>query len=127
MKELYIAIDGDDVGNRLEYLMLTNDLENLREFSELLNSKMLWLQEQLVHKFNALVFFSGGDNILVSVDGGLEISELDQLREDFATETHITLSIGLGETPQEAYFALKLAKVGGKNAIRRGKELKGGT
>jgi GTP cyclohydrolase III len=126
MKEIYIAVDGDNVGNRLEYLMLLNDLESLGKFSESLEASMQWLQEQLIKGFGAVVFFNGGDNLLARVSERLSISKLDELRSEFASRTKITLSIGVGETPQEAYFALKLAKVGGKNVIRQGEELKHG-
>jgi hypothetical protein len=124
MHEIYLAIDGDDVGHRLEYLMLTNNSRELSEFSSLFQSAMDWLKEELVHDLQATVIFSGGDNLLAILHSDdVPAEALRTLSVRFAEKADCTLSIGLGQNPREAYFALKLAKTSGKNCIRRFEEL----
>lgn len=122
MKELYLAIDGDDVGHRLEYFMLVNDRESLADFSALFESAMNWLKDKLINDFGATIIFAGGDNLLASMQSGNQSDALENLRTEFAKRAHSTLSIGLGESIREAYFALKLAKTSGKNCIRQSRE-----
>ncbi len=125
MREMYLAIDGDDVGHRLEYLMLINERETITEFSKTFKSAMIWLENKLVHDFGATVVFSGGDNLLAYLNF-LPVEAVEALRIEFAERANSTLSIGLGENPREAYFALKLAKTSGKNCVRQFKELANG-
>ena len=125
MHEMYLAIDGDDVGHRLEYLMLVNEREAITKFSKTFQGAMIWLENKLVHDFDAIIIFSGGDNLLACLNN-LPAEAIEVLRTEFAERANSTLSVGLGENPRQAYFALKLAKTSGKNCIRQFKELANG-
>jgi GTP cyclohydrolase III len=125
--KLYIAVDGDDVGHHLEYLMLTNDPDALARFAADYKQTMDWLVQAIAETFDASVVFGGGDSLLVSLDKGrFSSEELEKIRASFANRVGQTLSIGIGHTSREAYFALKLAKTSGKNCIRLFEELGGG-
>lgn len=127
MTEIYLAIDGDDVGHRLEYLMLVNEREALTEFSRIFQAAMDWLENTLTTDYGATIIFSGGDNLLASLyANNLSPEILETLRADFANRARSTLSMGLGENLRQAYFALKLAKTSGKNCIRKFKEFANG-
>ncbi|MEM6255087.1 MAG: mCpol domain-containing protein [Cyanobacteria bacterium P01_D01_bin.156] len=127
MGELYLAIDGDDVGHRLEYLMLINERETIFEFSKIFQSAMNWLEIKLVEDFDADIIFNGGDNLLACLSTENLTSELmEELRTEFAKKADSTISVGLGNSPRQAYFALKLAKTSGKNCIRHFQELANG-
>src|SRR5689334_21705937 len=116
MKELYVAVDGDDVGRRLEYFMLVNDRETLNSFSSSYGVAMNWLETELINQFGATIIFSGGDNLLASIQvNDKSVESLERLRVKFAERSKSTLSVGLGNNLQQAYFALKLAKASGKN------------
>jgi GTP cyclohydrolase III len=117
-QNMYIAIDGDDVGNKLEYFMLTNQLGQLKSFSELFAESFRWLEDTLTDDLDAAVIFSGGDNLLANTNNDDElITRLERLKIGFLEKSGRSLSIGLGATTREAYFALKLAKVSGKDKI----------
>ncbi len=122
---MYLAVDGDDVGHRLEYLMLLNEREAITKFSKTFQSAMVWLENKLVHDFGATIIFSGGDNLLACLNA-LPAEAIEVLRTEFAERANSTLSVGLGENTRQAYFALKLAKTSGKNCIRQFKELANG-
>jgi hypothetical protein len=53
MHEMYLAVDGDDVGYRLEYLMLINEREAITEFSKTFQSAIIGLENKLVRDFGA--------------------------------------------------------------------------
>ncbi len=119
MKEIFVAIDGDNVGSRLEYYMLTNQLIDLKKFSLSFNDAIQWLQEALIVQFRAEIIFMGGDNLLAVLNHNIPNikGRLEEIREEFFSHTGCTLSIGVGENTKDAYLGLKLAKVSGKNQI----------
>lgn len=118
MQDTYIAVDGDDVGSRLEYFMLTNQPQSLKSFAECFRASFEWFGEMLVGELAATIVFSGGDNLLAVVQSENQLTEeLECLRAEFNRQTKHTLSIGLGRSAREAYFALKLAKASGKNRV----------
>lgn len=120
MQDTYIVVDGDDVGSRLEYFMLTNQPQSLKAFAVCFEASFEWFVETLVSQLAATIIFSGGDNLLAVVQDEKQLTEeLERLRDDFTRRTKHTLSIGLGRNANEAYFALKLAKASGKNRICR--------
>lgn len=127
MNEIYLALDGDDVGHRLEYFMLVNEREALVEFSNTFQAAMEWLESKLVKDIGATIIFNGGDNLLAVVHTNNSFKEtIESLRTEFAHRSHSTLSIGLGDNLRQAYFALKLAKTSGKNCVRQFKEFANG-
>ena len=124
MKKAFIAIDGDDVGRQLEYFMLLNEKDTLHQFSITFQNAMDSLKEKLTNGFNADIIFHGGDNLLAEFDeNNLTVESIEKLRSVFAQNSKCTLSIGLGHSIHQAYFALKLAKASGKNCLRDFKEL----
>ncbi|HEY9848935.1 MAG TPA: mCpol domain-containing protein [Leptolyngbyaceae cyanobacterium] len=124
MSKLYIAVDGDDVGHYLEYLMLKNDTNELTQFATKYKQTMEWFAQTVEQTFEASFIFEGGDNLLFFVDEkNFSIEKLEIFRSDFANRVGRTLSIGLGYNARESYFALKLCKVSGKNCICRYEEL----
>ena len=104
--------------------MLTNATDALAQFASNYREAMDWFLCKVVEQFGAAVVFEGGDNALLSVDGGrCSIDGLEGLRSDFARRIGRTLSIGIGHSAHQAYLALKLAKTSGKDRIWRFEEL----
>ncbi|OUL23447.1 hypothetical protein BV378_21100 [Nostoc sp. RF31YmG] len=118
MKSLYLAADGDDVGRKIEFFIVTNQIELLSDFFHSFQRAMLWLAEKLSDEFNAKIIFNGGDSLLVTLlIDDISVSKLENLRMEFASLSKATLSFGIGNNPRQAYFALKLAKASGKDRI----------
>ena len=123
MNHIYFAVDGDDVGRRLEYFMLVNDASALTRFSTTFRKAMVWLESELIQNFGATILFSGGDNLLAYFqEARWSINDFEGIRIQFAEQSQNTISIGLGGNLRQAYFALKLAKAAGKNCIRQFQE-----
>ncbi|MGJ5631792.1 mCpol domain-containing protein [Nostoc sp. CALU 1950] len=118
MGSLYLAVDGDDVGRKIEFFIVTDQMEQLSNFSHNFQSSMLWLAETLSDEFNAKIIFNGGDSLLARLQSdAISVSRLESLRIEFASFSKTTLSFGIGDNSLQAYFALKLAKATGKDRI----------
>jgi hypothetical protein len=115
---MYLAVDGDDVGKRIELLIVSNQIEMLSVFFNSFQSSMAWLSENIANDFNASIIFSGGDGLLADFPfEELSIEKIENIRDKFSLLSQTTISIGIGESPRQAYFALKLAKAMGKNRV----------
>lgn len=116
MGYLYLAADGDDVGRKIEFFIVTNQMESLSRFFKNFQSAMIWLESILSQEFNANIVFNGGDSLLASIEiKELTLDKLEVIRIKFSEFSKATLSFGIGNNPRQAYFALKLAKASGKN------------
>lgn len=116
MSKLFLAVDGDDVGRKLEYYIITNQLKSLQEFFVNFQLAMKWLENMLVNEYSATIIFNGGDNLLADIYNiPLSVGDIDLIRIKFSTISGNTISIGLGNSPRNAYIALKIAKASGKN------------
>ena len=62
MEDMYIAIDGDSVGIRLQQLILEERLEELKSFSNSIHDTLLSFV-RILEKHGAVVYMHGGDNI----------------------------------------------------------------
>ena len=115
---MFIAIDGDDVGRKIELYIIDNRIEDLENFTHSLTKRLEWLANQLRYSLNVKIHLLGGDSILVSCKNQDRVPEiLEELRIEFSCEGLPTISIGIGKTPREAYLALKYAKLREKNCV----------
>lgn len=110
---IYIGIDGDNVGTKIEKSLLENDEINVARVSEEITSSVIKITNYL-KIINFKIIFSTGDDILCKG----ESIEIDNL-SDFLAEIKNTntFSVGIGNTLEKTYVALKYAKSIGKNKI----------
>lgn len=118
MKTLYFAADGDDVGRKIEFFIVMEQMDQLSYFFNNFQAAMIWFADKLSKEFDAKIIFNGGDSLLASLSvSELLIDDLENLRIEFSNLSCATISFGIGNSPRQAYFALKLAKASGKNRI----------
>lgn len=118
MKSFFLAADGDDVGRKIEFLIVSNQVESLTDFFNDFHDAMLWFSEVLTDNFGAKIIFNGGDSLLAELKSEyFQAEKLDNLRAEFHCKSKATISFGIGFNPRQAYFALKLAKASGKDRI----------
>lgn len=105
-KRAIIAIDGNQIGIKIEQFILSNNLDDLLDFSKNV-TEIIQKISDIVHKHGE-IYLSGGDNILATFD----YDNLEQLITDIkmVTGSEFEYSIGIGFTAAEAYLALKYAK-----------------
>jgi minimal CRISPR polymerase domain len=114
--EWFLALDGDDIGRRLELYMLTNDADSLTAFGAAFNSAITSLVKSASDVEGVELMLFGGDSVMLRVpDGVLEI--VLEIVRDITSENEFTFSGGYATTMRGAYLALKLAKSSGKDRI----------
>lgn len=106
--------------------MLINDELALSNFSNIFSQAMGWLENYLKTIYNAKIIFNGGDNILAQVSNEIPLHLLQELQRNFADIAQSTISIGVGFSAREAFFALQLAKASGKKCIKNFEEFRNG-
>lgn len=121
---MYIAIDGDSVGTRLQQLILEERLEELRCFSNLIKDTLLRFT-QFLEQHGGVIYMSGGDNIFAECT-----RECAQIVAEYVSmeneKKQICYSVAIGESTQDTYLGLNYAKSSKTHyieVIREGKQL----
>lgn len=118
----YIGLDGDSIGRFIESLLIENNIDGLKEFTESITTALQRIENQ-VEKDDGKVIFSGGDSILFY--GNFDLDYAKNILIQFNSDTGRTASVGIGDTPSDTYLGLKLAKArGGNKAIDYNEEIK---
>lgn len=104
---MYIALDGDSIGRKIEGLILTEKLEDLVRFSQAVDKLIDDISRSILEN-DGTIYLSGGDNIL-AFDPRIE-STIDRLKMINSNGSGIRFSVGYGESIKLAYLGLKYAK-----------------
>ncbi|MES9538122.1 mCpol domain-containing protein [Actinomadura sp. NPDC000600] len=112
----FLALDGDDIGRRLEMFMVTEDMAGLREFADTFDKLLTHLLDSIKQNDAIEVLLQGGDSILLLLPES-ELLAVVNLVTSISSNTGYTFSGGYAKTLRGAYIALKLAKAAGKNRI----------
>lgn len=112
---IYVALDGDDVGEKIERSFIENDERNIANISKEVTNAIQKIADYLQHIGFEIIFYAG-DSILCK---GKEIDA--QELSDYLSQTDgiCTFSIGIGNTLEKTYIALRYAKSNGKNKLVR--------
>lgn len=111
----FVYLDGDDVGARIELLLLKDDADGAAAISRAVVQAIGDAADRIQALWMGTVHFAAGDELLASVSGPLTASDLDGIRHRFEERTGLTISCGVGSSPAEAARMLHLAKLEGKN------------
>ena len=112
----YISIDANEIGKKLERYILNGNLSGLELFSNSLSVNVGIIKQRILD-LGGHVYMAGGDNILAEIQYG-KISEVVNLIDEMNQEESYRFSIGVGDTPANAYIAIKYAKVNELFAIK---------
>ena len=110
--EVFVAIDGDHVGEALESFLVQRDLEGAQKFSQAV-ARLFQEYRQRLEQAGATIYICEGDSLLASVP---DAQFAPDLLKDLATEP-CSVSAGLGWDPRSAFLALKVAKALGRNQV----------
>jgi len=119
MNRVFIAVDGDDIGEKINESVLQNDVNALAEFSNRLNHGIEAIREW-ANSHQGAVVNSGGDEAVIYIDGVEEdelLDSVEHLREVYKQITGCSLSAGTGSSLVEAGKALLAGKVSGKDMV----------
>jgi hypothetical protein len=112
----YLAIDGDDIGDRVEYAIVEiGTVEAAMEISR----EIMVAQQQIADLISTLegsqIYFQGGDNTFASVPD--DFDDYQKFIDIYLENTNHTATVGVGNTPLEAHNALVIGKNTGKNKV----------
>ena len=105
---MYIAIDGDSVGTRLQQLILEEKLEELRHFSETIKDTIFRFV-QCIEEHGGVIYMNGGDNIFAECTRRCAQIVAEYVRVENEKEL-IHFSLAIAENTQDAYIGLNYAK-----------------
>lgn len=117
MKEqmVFIAVDADDVGEKIGNAVLENDVESLSSMSNSINSGTQVFSQWAEHEGGRVVS-SGSDEAIMEIPLS-SLEGLEKVKEAYSQQTGFTICIGTGASVSEAAKALIYAKMNGKNQI----------
>lgn len=111
--DVYVAIDGDDVGRRLEQLLSRDKEDEVVAFAVVIDE---WIRKcsEYVQERGGNVVFAAGDSVLCRVPAGASQSIYAMTKD---VDHDVTFSCGVGNTMSEAMMALKMAKARGRDQL----------
>jgi hypothetical protein len=111
---LFLAMDGDDMGHTVEDVLLENDTEMAQQLSASIHHAFETI-EAFVKEHGGDVIFRGGDNILFSAPDQEAEVIAEGVREIYKSTTDHSATVGVGNQPLHAHRALVVGKNTGKN------------
>jgi len=105
---MYIAIDGDSVGTRLQQLILEEKLNELKYFSNSIKDAILRFTA-ILENYGSIIYMSGGDNIFAECtrECAQVVAEYVYMENE---KKQICYSLAIGENTQDTYIGLNYAK-----------------
>lgn len=107
----FIYIDGDNIGLKIEQSFLNNDEKKLSEVNAMVTNAVQNISTYLL-KTKQKIIFSGADGIIAK-GNNINLSELLKVVRN--ADKNLTFSIGMGNTLNDSYIALRYAKSYNKN------------
>lgn len=113
--KLYVAFDGDGIGQQVGRARLDNDVEGIRRISQAIDrGNAVWAGWAM--SYGGSTIEVGGDEGLLEVPARA-LEQLEQVRHAYETAVGAPCSVGLGKKVSEASKALLAAKLRGKNRV----------
>lgn len=112
---VYIAADANLIGRKIEKYILSEELEELSAFSRKLSETVNRIEESVL-SMGGCVYMAAGDDVLARISWK-NAEELVMSWKSMIPERLFTFSVGIGNTPAEAYLAIKYAKVSSRFAV----------
>jgi minimal CRISPR polymerase domain len=120
--QIYVMGDGNKIRERIEFYLLSNDLESLKHLSQSLVHGVEALRDMAIRTMNAEIIMAGGDDLLLRVDRAhYRKKHLEDMSDIFAKTTEASISFGVGVSIESAYVNLRRAKASKSGHIVEGK------
>jgi hypothetical protein len=115
MKLLYVAVNGDGIGEHIGNAILSDDHKTLSDVSKKFKAAHSQI-EKWAEKKGGQVIASAGDESIFSLPEEAA-GELEAIKAQYAQQSGATLTIGVGETISQASKALIYGKLNEKDQI----------
>lgn len=115
MANVFIAVNGDDVGHHIGNAIISDNHEELSRLSGSIKNAHQFI-DQWVEQMGGKVHVTSGDEGIYSLPEEA-LSQLEDLRNEYKNMSGTTLTIGVGSTMSEASKALIYGKMNDKNQV----------
>ena len=110
---MYVSVDGDDIGKMLTKIIYARSEEDISAFSNYVADFFLDIKKTVI-ELGGKVIFCAGDSIAYYIESEEELlCTFEKMKTD-----RFNVSIGCGNTLQQAHWALNIAKSLGKNQVQ---------
>jgi len=106
---IYISIDGNRIGSKVESYLIANDGQGLVQFSQGVEAARKAVEAYL-RSLDARILFSSGDSVLAMTEQPFAKHTGDELAQLFQVTAGCPAAVGIAHTLREVYLAIKLAK-----------------
>ena len=113
MSNIYIAVNGDDVGSRIGQAIANDDHEGLTQASSSIQGAHDSI-DQWVNSIGGKKISSAGDDAIYMVPEQA-VNDLDGIRESYKEQSGHGLTVGVGPSMSQASKALIYGKLNGKD------------
>ncbi len=116
-KVVYIGADGDDMGSHVARFILRNDLKSARKLSLTIHRGEAAIEKYAARVLRGRFVIAGGDDMLIRAPASTCAPDsIEKMRALYQRVTggH-TITVGVGETMEDASKALTIGKNTGKN------------
>jgi hypothetical protein len=110
--------DGDNIGDTIEFYLLSGNLEEASKFSSQVKTAITKIAELVQNEIGASLIYVAGDDICFTISAEIDIKDyLVNYSNLFLQATGKTISFGVGRNSVEALICLRKAKVSGKGCV----------
>lgn len=110
--------DGDNIGDAIEFNLLSENLEEASQFSFQVKTAIAKIAELVQHELGASIIYVAGDDICFIAPADKKITQYLAIYSDlFLKISGKTISFGVGRNSVEALICLRKAKVSGKGCV----------
>ncbi|WP_373514048.1 mCpol domain-containing protein [Persicitalea sp.] len=114
----FVRADADNIGDNIELQLLLGNTLKAQDIHNVVQSALYSIREIIAQKKGVEILMYGSDDILLRFDLKFyNLSFVEEVRNLFHQLTSFTLSVGIGDTLQQAITSLTQAKLSGKNRI----------
>ena len=118
MKDKFIRIDADSIGDKIELALLSGDPAGAQQVHNTVQNGLIALKVLLDRQEGIELLMAGSDDILFKVNiKNYDELLIENLRSLFFETTTFTISVGIGNSIQEALINLTRAKLSGRDQI----------
>lgn len=118
MDYIYIRLDCDNVGDKIEYELFNEKPELAQNISNQIKKNIKITIKNFKREFKSELLLEGSDDLLLKIEHKyFDLKKIEKIKSEFYENTGVSLSIGIGKTIIDSLVYLKIAKVSGKNRV----------
>jgi hypothetical protein len=115
--DMFVCIDADNVGDKLELLLLDENIDDAAALNYAIRDAMRKMCETVNAEPTAELLMVGCDDIIVKLSSVAVDSMVTRIRSEFHSATGFTLTVGIGSSLRIALERLRRGKLVGKNIV----------